>query len=779
VLDVPRQLQTALVDRYTIEGELGRGGMGVVYRAWDVKHARPVALKVVRSELGSVLAAERFLREIQLAAKLQHPHIVPLYDSGDAAGALFYVMPLVEGESLRSRLQRERQLPLEDALQITREAADALGYAHSHDVVHRDIKPENILLAGGHALVVDFGIGRAITAAGGDRLTESGISVGTPAYMSPEQVAGDAHVDGRSDIYSLGCVLYEMLAGHPPFLGATAQEVLARHTLDPVPSLRTARPGVSVGVEDAIEKALAKVAADRFGTAAKFSEALSAAPVPRRRGVKLGGSIVATLLALTLGWWLATRPRSHASELKSIAVLPCDNATRDTAKEYVGDRWTEELIDKLFRVGDLQPKSWLSVQHYRATPKTSQEIASEVGAKALVRCRVTEGAAGVRLAVQLIRADNDQVMWSNEYERALSAEAINAVQTEAARGIAGALGSVPSTSERARLDRPLSRDLEALKLYRLGRHSVGLLTVGALQRSLEYYRQAIARDSTFAYAYVGLAEAITIVKEAELRPGREYYPEVARLVLKAMDIDGTIAEAHSSLAAYLLYYAYDWPSAEREHRRALELNPSSAQSRIWYGFDLASVAHFDAAIAQVEKAVELDPAYPFARVQLVQILYLARQDSRALVEARAALELDPNNPALHLLMGRILRDRGHPDSGIAEFEKGLQLQTDGGFAAVRAELGYTYGIAGRQERTRQALEELTRLSARQPVDPTAFSMLYIALGKKDEAMRLLQQAYQERSELLVGVLGTDRAFDSLRDDPRFQALRKQVGLDQW
>src|SRR5690242_1569570 len=251
--------------------------MGVVYRAWDVRHERPVALKVVRPELGSVLAAERFLREIQLAAKLQHPHIVPLYDSGEAAGALFYVMPLVEGESLRARLTRERQLPLDDALQITREVADALGYAHSHDVLHRDIKPENILLAGGHALVVDFGIGRAITAAGGERLTESGISVGTPAYMSPEQATGDTKLDGRSDLYSLACVLYEMLAGHPPFLGASAQEVIVRHTLDPVPSLRSARPGVPRAVERAVTKALAKVPADRFATAAALVAALEEA----------------------------------------------------------------------------------------------------------------------------------------------------------------------------------------------------------------------------------------------------------------------------------------------------------------------------------------------------------------------------------------------------------------------------------------------------------------------------------------------------------------------
>ena len=346
MLELPSQLQAALVDRYTIEGELGRGGMGVVYRAWDVKHARPVALKVVRPELGSMLAGERFLREIQLAAKLQHPHIVPLYDSGEAAGALFYVMPLVEGESLRARLTRERQLSLDDALQIAREVADALGYAHSRDVIHRDIKPENVLLAGGHALVVDFGIGRAITTAGGDQLTESGISIGTPAYMSPEQATGDTHLDGRSDLYSLGCVQYEMIAGHPPFLGATAQEVIVRHTLDPVPSLRSARPGVPSAIEQAVAKALAKVPADRFATAAALVAALeeaSTAPaepetapvVPTgirwRRWARIGLSSFAVLA----GVMIASRLRSHTVYVPGrVVVAPFENQTGDSV---VGD----------------------------------------------------------------------------------------------------------------------------------------------------------------------------------------------------------------------------------------------------------------------------------------------------------------------------------------------------------------------------------------------------------------------------------------------------------
>lgn len=272
--DVPRRLHAALRSRYSIERELGRGGTALVLLARDLKHERLIAIKVLRPEIAMVLGADRFLREIRLTARLAHPHILPLLDSGEAAGFLYFVMPYVEGESLRARLEREPQLPMDDALQIAREVADALSYAHSHDVVHRDIKPENILIESRHAVVADFGIARAISAAGGERLTDSGIAVGTPWYMSPEQSSGERLLDGRSDIYSLGCVLYEMLAGEPPYTGRTAQAIVARRLGEPVPPLRTLRETVPAGVEQALTKALAKAPADRFATARQFAEAL-------------------------------------------------------------------------------------------------------------------------------------------------------------------------------------------------------------------------------------------------------------------------------------------------------------------------------------------------------------------------------------------------------------------------------------------------------------------------------------------------------------------------
>jgi len=285
VNDLFTHVQAALAGGYAIERELGRGGMATVYLAQDLKHGRPVAIKVLAPELAAALGRERFLREIETAARLSHPHILPLHDSGEADGFLYYVMPYVAGESLRDRLNRELQLPIEDAVTIAGEVATALSYAHSRDVVHRDVKPENILLSEGQAIVADFGIAGAIDAAGGGKLTRTGIVLGTPAYMSPEQGAGDRALDGRSDVYSLGCLLYEMLAGEPPFTGPTAQAIIAKRFTDPVPSVRRLRETVPVPMDQAIAKALARAPADRFATPHQFAEALRASAQARSDAV--------------------------------------------------------------------------------------------------------------------------------------------------------------------------------------------------------------------------------------------------------------------------------------------------------------------------------------------------------------------------------------------------------------------------------------------------------------------------------------------------------------
>jgi TolB-like protein len=425
VIDPFAELNAALADRYVIDRELGRGGMALVYLARDLKHERFVALKTLRPEIALALGRERFLREIKLAARLQHPNILPVYDSGDAGSTLFYVMPYVEGESLRDRLEREPQLPLDDALQITREVADALSYAHSHDVVHRDIKPENIMLSGGHAIVADFGIARAVDAAGGDKLTETGLAIGTPAYMPPEQSAGTGKVDRRSDIYSLACVLYETLAGQPPFTGPTAQAIMARHSLDAVPRLKIVRDAIPDDLESVIERALEKVPADRYQTSGEFMKALTAASTgtvsrvtaarrpatrPWWRSIPAASGLAA--IALIAGAWLifgnhrasVTGNAGVRLAANRIAVLYFSDLSRDSSLGHVAAGLTEGLINELQTVRGLSVISANGVMPFRGKEDVvaRDSIARALQANTLVQGSVEPVGDRVRATVRLV-----------------------------------------------------------------------------------------------------------------------------------------------------------------------------------------------------------------------------------------------------------------------------------------------------------------------------------------------------------------------------------------
>src|SRR5881398_3462916 len=481
------RLQAALADRYTIERELGRGGMATVYLAQDRKHHRQVAIKVLKPELAAALGPERFLREIDTAARLTHPHILPLHDSGEAAGLLYYVMPYVEGETLRDRLEREGQLPLEEAVRITREVASALSYAHSHDVVHRDIKPENILLSGGEAVVADFGIARAITAAARGQLTETGIAIGTPGYMSPEQGAASARVDERSDIYSLGCVLYEMLAGEPPFTGPSAQVVIAKRFTDPVPSVRRLREGVPPAIDAAVSRALAKAAVDRFATAALFAEALAApppvpAPVhPSRRGRPLLGRRLAYgvgLAALAVLAAIGIFPRSparsgtsHPSPQRMLVVLPFENLGRPD-DEYFADGMTEEVTARLAGLHGLRVVGRTSARQYKKTTKTIPQIGQDLGVDYVLEGSVRwdkppRGPSRVRVTPQLIRVSDASHVWAHVYDAVLAD--VFAVQSNIARQVAETLEVTLLAPERQALDAKPTTNLEAYDYYLRGK----------------------------------------------------------------------------------------------------------------------------------------------------------------------------------------------------------------------------------------------------------------------------------------------------------------------
>jgi serine/threonine-protein kinase len=523
-------LKAALAHRYCVEREIGRGGMGTVFLARDLKHDRRVALKILNPQIAAALGPERFLREIAIAAGLTHPHIVALYDSGQAGGTFYYAMPYVEGESLRTRLLRERQLPLEDALAIVREVADALSYAHSHDVIHRDIKPENILLSGGHALVVDFGIGRAITAAQGDRLTETGIAVGTPGYMSPEQATADPQLDGRSDLYSLGCVAYEMLAGHPPFLGATAREVIARHTLDAVPPMRTARPVVPAAVEQAVGRALAKVPADRFATAAQFADALSV-PLP------------------------AAEPATP--RVTSIAVLPFLFLSEVEGSQALSLGFADALITILASLQDVVVLPTAAILNYAAGTEPAQ-VCRDLGVRHTLQGTVQKRSSEWRVSISLFDATTRSITLSEKHDFTL--EDVFEVQDEIGRRVVASLHSLfPSAVPKSR-DR-YSSDPEAYNDFMAGLRESYSDRLDTLRSAAAHLSSAVRRDPEFALAHAWLSQVSMQVHFAH-DAQRTWLEQAEHHCQRALALDPGLPEGHWARSAILWSPAKNFQHAE-------------------------------------------------------------------------------------------------------------------------------------------------------------------------------------------------------------------------
>src|SRR2546422_1318112 len=622
--------------------------MATVYLARDLKHGRLVAIKVLRPEIAAALGPERFLREIEVAARLTHPHILALHDSGQTGGSLYYVMPYIEGESLRDRLEREGQLPLEDALRITREVASALGYAHDHDVVHRDIKPENILLSGGEAVVADFGIARAITVAAGGKLTATGLAIGTPGYMSPEQGMGSDRVDGRRGPHALACVLYEMLAGEPPFTGPSAESIVRQHLAAAPPRVSAMRAAIPPAIEEAITRALAKTPADRFATAAEFVEAL-AAPGQRvrdtgRRTSRLaaGAGLAVTLVAAAAG--LLVLSRSHGTPAlagrtgQSIAVLPFVNVSGAPQEEYLSDGISEELINALSKLPQLQVVARPSSFAFKGKNEDVRQIGQALRVATVLGGSVRRAANRLRVTAQLTDARNGYTLWSETYDRQMGD--VFAVEDEISHAIMRALQVHLVSGDSLMLLRRPTRDVEAYELYLKGRYFYYKGGVGPTQQPFAYFQQALAHDSNYALAYAGLADAYQrLTYGTYLRP-REGMAKARAAVLKALALEPTLAEAHASLGDQLCHYDWDWPAAERELRRAIELNPSLAYAHYLYSHCLVAHKRFDKALAEARRAHELDPVNADVATSLASILYVARRYDEAIAVQRKSLDLD-------------------------------------------------------------------------------------------------------------------------------------------
>jgi serine/threonine-protein kinase len=733
--DLLERVRASLAGRYTIERELGRGGMATVYLAGDVKHRRTVAIKVLRPELAALLGPDRFLREVEVAAQLNHPHILALHDSGEADGFLFYVMPYVEGESLREKLEREKQLSIEEALGITRQVASALGYAHAHNVIHRDVKPENILLHEGEAMVADFGIALAVSAAS-ERLTQTGLVVGTPAYMSPEQAMSESVVDARSDVYSLGCVLYEMLAGEPPYTGATAQVLIAKRLVDPVPVVRRLRAAVPMGVEQALTKALAKVPADRWASAVAFAEALAAPAGPRP---------------------------------PSVAVLPFLNLSADPENEYFADGITEDVIAHLSKIRALKVISRTSVMAFKQREQSLREIGATLEVATLLEGSVRRAGDRVRIVAQLIDAESDRHLWAETYDRRLTD--VFAIQTDVALQIAAALRAELSPDEKSRLHREPTSDLQAYQLYLQGRHCYLRYTAEGSRKGIEYFEQAIAKDPNYAFAYAALAMAYTELAETgALRPG-EAYARAKDASAKALALDAGLGEAHCMLAYIRAVCDFNWVGAEQEFRRALELTPNSADTHDLYGRMCMALGRNDEALAMERRAQELDPLAH--RADVARVLLRAGRYDEALQAATHAVDLEPDYARGHATLGWAYIKKGIMAQGLAELEIAVSISP--GDTLWLAQLGQAYGMVGNVERARNVLHQLEELSRRRFVSPYHMAFVYTGLGEHDSAMDWLERAYEDRSGPVYS-LKSSFLFTTLHPHPRFTALLKRMNL---
>jgi TolB-like protein/tRNA A-37 threonylcarbamoyl transferase component Bud32 len=686
VSDVLRHLQTALADRYHLERELGRGGMATVYLARDLKHKRPVALKVLHAELAATLGPERFEREIETAARLQHPHILSVLDSGDTAGRLWFTMPYVEGESLRDRLRRERQLPLEDALRITREAAQALDYAHRHGVVHRDVKPENLLLTeDGNTLVADFGVARAL-AGGETQLTETGFAVGTPAYMSPEQASGAPDVDARTDVYALATVLYEMLAGEPPFTGPTPQAIIARRLTETPRQLRQMRETVPETIEQAVAKALAKAPADRFPSAAEFARALAAplvnTPVstqPASLGLAAPPSQAAhrrlrspaAVVALGLGFligigvlfgWLRTHGGGgrEGTGVKRLAVLPFENLG-DSGDVYFADGVADEVRGKLASLPDVEVIARASSSQYRRSAKPQRQIARELGVRYLltgtVRWEKRPGTENrVRVSPELVDAASGTTRWQQPFDAPLTD--VFRVQADIAERVAQALGVALGAGERQRLAEQPTTNLDAYAHYLKGRElTSGENTPGALRGAAAEYRSAVQLDPAFAKAWAALCAAhadlfrLGGLQVADTRIAREALERATALAPESPD-------TRLANARYADFVTGNPTAALRELRAGLQVAPRRADLLARAGpleLNLGQVAQ---GLSDLEQAVRLDPLSPEALAGLAGAylqLHRLPESEAAITRARA---LRPSSVALGYQHGFILAAKG-------------------------------------------------------------------------------------------------------------------------
>ena len=777
-------LQAALGSSYTIERELGGGGMSRLFVCEETAFGRKVAVKVLAPELAAGVSAERFQREIKLAAQLQHPNIVPVHSTGVAAGLPYYTMPFVDGLSLRSRLDRNAGVPIVEALSVLKDVARALAYAHDHGIVHRDIKPENILLADEAAVVTDFGIAKALyasrTDAPGGTLTQVGTSLGTPAYMAPEQISGDPSTDHRADIYAFGCVAYELLTGAAPFAHRQPHQLFAAHMGEKPAGLLDRRPDCPPEIANLITKCLEKDPANRPQSARDLLHSLDAghtrtAPIlspkkPERSGRKLVIGAVAGIAIFSAIAAIAFRERG-VTNVNSLAVLPFENVGSDTANAYFAEGMAEELTTELSKVPGLSLASRSSAFRFRG-PVDVKVVGRDLDVGAVLEGSVRRAGNRLRITAELTNASNGKLIWTDSYEQQV--EDVFALQDSITHAIVEALklklAAEPGVSKQASTSQG-TRNLEAYDLYLRGRYLWARRGGESIRKSLKLFEQAIALDENFARAHAGFAMAASVLPMYAFMASDSIVPAGARAARRAVALDPNLSDAHLGLANTLLY-EFKWKEAEESFKRALALDPNNATAHQWYGDYLYVFGRVGDAIPELRKAVALDPLSAVMRLDLGSALLMAERYAEGEAEVRSALELDPDLQWGHLNLGAVLLGLGKPDAALAE------LALSG--KAVFAEEIVAYTRLNKPAEARRSFEKSRETLRRFPRGTALpMAMAQAAIGDKDSAVYWLDRAVDVKEGLiLANSIPCNLTFKALQSEPGYIAVLQRMGVSR-